>query len=313
MEVLVGIPTHKRPELLRKCLESIEAQEGELPDIRVFVADNDPTGREGDAVVAEVAPSFRFPLSSTVVEEPGISAVRNAIVAEANARGSDFIAMIDDDETASRRWLTELLEAQVRYGADVVGGPVHFDLQGDRSSEGMFWTDRRPSGPTGALFATNNNLISSAALRRLDWPQFDQQFGLTGGGDLEWFTRIGKLGASFAWNADALVSEVVPRGRRNLNWFLKRQFRVGENQIRVARLHGTRKDVAKLVVEGVATLVASPVRAVVVRGPAKRNELLRHFARSVGRFAGLLGVRYREYAVQHTSDAGAQALPQRSD
>jgi glycosyltransferase involved in cell wall biosynthesis len=51
VKVLVGIPTHRRPDLLRECLESVAQQEGELPNIEVFVADNDQSGREGIAVV----------------------------------------------------------------------------------------------------------------------------------------------------------------------------------------------------------------------------------------------------------------------
>ena len=60
MQVLIGIPTHKRPQLLRECLESIESQEGDLPGVRVFVADNDPKGRAGATLAAELAGSFDF-------------------------------------------------------------------------------------------------------------------------------------------------------------------------------------------------------------------------------------------------------------
>src|SRR5687768_8138920 len=77
---------------------------------------------------AQAARSYRLPVTSTVVEEPGISAVRNAILAEARDGGADFIAMIDDDETASPGWLAELLRIQAAFDADVVGGPVLRDM-----------------------------------------------------------------------------------------------------------------------------------------------------------------------------------------
>jgi len=313
MQVLVSIPTHKRPALLRQCLESIERQEGGLSQIQVFVADNDPKGKAGVALTTEVAVSFRFPLTSMIVDEPGISAVRNAILDEARNRKVDFIAMIDDDETALPSWLSGLLKAQAAYSADAVAGPVLFDLQGDRAFDGAFWTDPRPSGPTDIVYATNNVLVSCAALERMGWPLFDAQFGLTGGGDLEWFTRIKKLGAQFAWNADALVTEIVPPERRKLSWLLKRQFRVGENQIRIARLHGDARQVLRLLIQAAGTLALSPLRVFGIRQPEKRNYLLRGCARAVGRIAGLLGVRYREYASQHESSAPSASSLRNSD
>ena len=114
MKLLVGIPTHKRPELLRKCLDSIAAQRGALPEIEVFIADNDAAGREGVNLVEQMAPGFPYPLAGAVVAQPGISAVRNAILDEAKRRGVDFIAMIDDDETASPEWLVNLLKSKGR-------------------------------------------------------------------------------------------------------------------------------------------------------------------------------------------------------
>jgi glycosyltransferase involved in cell wall biosynthesis len=122
--VLIGIPTHRRAILLRKCLESLAAQEGIPPSIRVFVADNDASNHEGVDIAEAMAGDFPFPLTASVVAEQGISAVRNAILDEARRCQAEFIAMIDDDETASPHWLAQLLKAQKAYGTDVVAGPV---------------------------------------------------------------------------------------------------------------------------------------------------------------------------------------------
>ena len=129
MKLLVGIPTHKRPELLRDCLESIAAQQGDLPEIELFVADNDPKGRAGVAVVEDLKASYRFPISATTVEVPGISAVRNAILDEARRRNVDFIAMIDDDETASPEWLDQLLRAQESLGCPFTRSRTNFAVK----------------------------------------------------------------------------------------------------------------------------------------------------------------------------------------
>lgn len=301
MSVLVGIPTHRRPELLRQCLESIAAQTGDLPLVRVFVADNDAKGREGVALVDEIAATYRFPISATTVAEPGISAVRNAILAEARRGGDEFIAMIDDDETADTDWLAELVETQKRYDAEIVGGPCIFRFGPEVSDafKQAFWVDPRPAGPTNVLYATNNVLITRMVLGKLNWPQFDTAFGLTGGGDKEWFARVRNLGATFAWAPDAVASEQVPPERTSVGWFLRRQLRVGMNELQICWRHGGKREFLKLLIYAGATIVLAPILAVWMISPNHRYPLLRRVARAVGRLAAVVGLQYREYAGRH--------------
>jgi glycosyltransferase involved in cell wall biosynthesis len=275
----------------------------------VFVADNDAVSREGSRIVAELAPSYRFPLSSRVVDEPGLSAVRNAILIEAREGRSDFIAMIDDDETGAQNWLVGLLRAQARWGADIVGGPAHFDVQANRSFEGAFWSDPRPSGPTDVLFATNNALVSCAALERLGWPAFDPEFGLTGGEDLEWFSRLSNLGAHFAWSADAWVAEVVSHERLNIGWLFKRQVSIGEAQMRVVRKHGSKRQKSAFLLKSISALTLSPIEILAVSNQQKRFKILRRWARGIGAVRSLVGLRHAEYAKLHVrppADIGHQ-------
>jgi glycosyltransferase involved in cell wall biosynthesis len=297
--VLVGVPTHRRPRLLRNCLQSIAVQEGRLPSIRVFVADNDASAGDGFKIADQLRSTYPYELDAVVVPEAGISAVRNAILDEARRAGADCIAMIDDDETAQRNWLAKLLEAQEEYSSDVVAGPVVYEFESGGSVRAAFWTDRRESGPTSVIYATNNFLISCAALARMGWPSLDPAFGLTGGGDFEWFTRMKNLGATFAWAADALVSEFVPRERQSLRWFLLRQYKIGGNDVRVARLQGTRSQFAMFLLKALGALVVSPFLVAVAPNSDARAKALRRWVRATGRLGELFGLRYREYARGH--------------
>jgi succinoglycan biosynthesis protein ExoM len=298
MEVLVGIPTHKRPEGLLACLKSIEAQQGELPPIRVFVADNDPVGKQGVRLVDELASGFRFPISAMVVEEPGISAVRNSILDEAIRSGSDFIAMIDDDETASASWIQSLLEMQRRFDVDVIGGRVEPRFSVKASAEvRAFWTSAPvPDGPIHHISNTANCLISSRLLQRLGIPKFDPAFGLTGGGDAEWFCRVRLKGASFAWSEGAVTFENVPPQRCTLKWVLKRTYARGNVWVRIYRMHKQSRELADILWKSVAIVALSPVMALALPFEGYRWSVLEKWARAAGRLSAAVNHTHSEYA-----------------
>jgi succinoglycan biosynthesis protein ExoM len=250
-------------------------------------------------VVAQVAANYRFPISSTVVAEPGISAVRNAILDEARRGGDEFIAMIDDDETASHRWLDNLLATRRRTGAAIVGGPCHPDFQADPSEAAkLYWAPRTyPEGPVETIRGTGNCLISASAMSALDWPRFDQSFGLTGGEDTEWFRRLRGAGADFAWSENALTHETVPASRTTWRWAIRRHFRTGNHAVRILRLHRDYGRLSRDVSRSLARLLIIPLRIPELFGE-KRWRLLCGWAVSAGMLSGLAGYVYPEYRRQ---------------
>ena len=314
MRLLIGVPTHKRPDLLRSCLRSLEEQTGTLPAIHIFVVDNDPVGREGCRTVQQMAPVFRFPVSSVVVAERGLSAVRNAILAEARRQQVDFLAMIDDDEIASPAWLAELLKVQARFDANLVGGPVIRDMPGELPKwlrHGAFQVPNRGDEQVASLSGTGNMLACCRALKRLGWPGFHPAFALTGGEDLEWFTQLRKQGASFAWAAGAVTSEPLPLERTKLGWLLKRNFRTGATQMKVHQLHEPKQEIWLRAATSTAVLCASPLLALGLLSSRWRLPVMLRIARSAGRVGGLLGYQYQEYAGRHVArpEAGEAQAP----
>lgn len=309
MKLLVGIPTHRRPELLRECLESIARQQGVLPDIEVFVADNDANGREGVTTAEQMAADYRFPLSVVTVETPGISAVRNAILDEAKKRSVDFIAMIDDDETASPIWLSRLLEMQRSTNADVIGGPVEFRFAKPPDKAVLhsraFRTRNRPGGKTSPFWGSGNFLVAAGSLARTGWPMFDEEFGLSGGEDREWFMRIAHFGLCYAWAPDASTIETVPPDRATEQWMLKRSFRCGNCNMRVAIKHWPSRELISEL--GKMTLVggSAPFLTPLLLIPKVRPWLLKIWWNSAGGAAWIMGRSVQEYAERHESHAKA--------
>ena len=303
MKLLVGIPTHRRPALLRECLESVARQQGDLPDIEVFVADNHPAGREGAAVVEDMKASYRFPISVEVVPTPGISAVRNAILDQARRRGVDYVAMIDDDETASPEWLSNLLKMLQSTSADVVGGPVHyrFDTPPAPSvlNSPIFLKEARPNGRCGPLRGSGNFLVAANSLAETGWPMFDNDFGLSGGEDGEWFSRLARLGLNFAWAPDAAATEKVPSERATPQWVLQRAYRAGNCNMRIAIKHWPSREIVDNLGHVALTVGSAPFLAPLLFVRNRRLRLLTKWWAAFGRVSAIIGRDFHEYAERH--------------
>ena len=98
----VVLCTRERPTDLRRALASLARQDH--PDFTVVVVDNAPVSSATREVVEEFADSLR--LRDIVEPRPGLSRARNAAV-RAGLSG-EFVAWLDDDETADPHWLSEL-------------------------------------------------------------------------------------------------------------------------------------------------------------------------------------------------------------
>lgn len=234
---IIAVPTFRRPEQLRHLLEAI-ARLDRLDDAALLVADND-AGGEGARMAASLADDLPLPVEILCVPEPGLCHVRNAIVAHALAMpGMQRLAMIDDDEWPEPQWLAALLTIQQRTGAAVVGGPVipvFREGAPDWAEQTLvFRPERRPEGPAEMLYASNNLLVTRPALEALGAPWFDPTFNRSGGEDLDFLTRLKAIGFGFAWAPGARVSEWVGAERACKKWVLRRMWRIGVTDTRVA-------------------------------------------------------------------------------
>ena len=240
IETVVAIPTFRRPERLRILLEALGKQEG-ISDAAILVADNDAHDRQGFRVAKMLADAgYPAPMEIIIVPQPGLCHVRNALTAQAFGRPTTRrIAMIDDDEWPEPGWLAALLAMQRITGAAVVGGPVHprfAQTAPDWAEQTLiFRPEQRAEGRTGLLYAGNNLLVTAEALEMLDAPWFDPRFDRSGGEDLDFLTRVERLGLSFAWAPDARVCEWVGPERAKRGWVLRRMWRIGVTDTMVAR------------------------------------------------------------------------------
>lgn len=236
---VVGLPTFKRPQGLTRLLESLEKQLVDFP-VQVLVADNDEEKQEGMQVVADLKrQGYRFPLDSFVVAERGISQVRNALMQRAfEEYQGDVLAMLDDDEWAEEEWLSALVRVQRLTDADVVGGNVFAEFTDPPPSwlkglEGYPRKNTPLSGYVPLIYGTTNVLLSRDVTTRFPGQCFDPFYALVGRGDTEFFTRLKKDGAIFAFSHQAKSHEVFGPSRTTKQWARERAFCDGAGHMRI--------------------------------------------------------------------------------
>jgi succinoglycan biosynthesis protein ExoM len=300
-EIVVAIPTFRRPEGLRRLLQALSDLQTDR-DLAIVVADNDAEKQEGVGVCRGVR-SYRWPLDVIVVRERGIAQVRNALVAHALADGrTRFLAMLDDDEWPEPHWLAELLRVQQQTQAGVVRGSVLRDFEIAPPAWAREWEGIAPirfaTGYAGMIEGIGNVLIRRCCFEVLAQPWFDPQFGLTGGEDKDFFVRLRALGTQFERAPDAIAHEHVPASRVGLRWSLMRAYRTGNCDMRIA-LKYDRGPGAMLreVLKVLAAVIAFPLASIAFSmNPHRRLDGLRKLVRAAGKVGALVGHRYYEYA-----------------
>lgn len=221
--ISVCICTYKRPELLRRLLVAIGAQDtGGLFTYSVVIADNDRL-ESARVLVAELAAVAPIPIVYCIEPRQNIALARNKVIEHASG---DYVAFIDDDETPPRDWLRRLLTAMRHYGADGVLGPV-VPLFHAPPPE---WIRRgklfdRPSPPSGTWLHWKQTRTGNVLLRRNIFDDHANRFRpeCSGGGeDVDFFRRMIAKRMRFVWCAEAGVEEFVPAQRCRRSYLLKR-------------------------------------------------------------------------------------------
>lgn len=243
----VCIATYKRPDLLKKLINSLIKQKNiDSYRIEIIIVDNDR-----DASAQEIVNYFkellkndgRFIIKYDIEPEKNIALARNRTLSHATG---DYIYFIDDDEYADESWMNEHLNKLKKYNADGAFGRVVFYFSDNtpewikncyvyKSQSSVPKTGELPSG----LYTTNSMFKNHFFLKQ-DY-RFDMKYGITGGSDYELFTRLKNDGAKFISNYEALTFEYAPESRSTIKWLIQRVFRTGNNYTRTLINHGSKQ------------------------------------------------------------------------
>ncbi|TIX87913.1 glycosyltransferase family 2 protein [Rhizobium sp. P44RR-XXIV] len=287
----IAVCTYRRVELDQTLLSLAVLTIPAGVIVRIIVADNDVTPSARDRVDA-MRSAVPFEIAYVHCPASNISIARNACLD--NAAG-DFVAFIDDDETASEDWLAELLVMADTTGADAVLGPV----QASYASTAPAWMrngDFHSTLPVWVAGEIRTGYTCNVLLRRsapsLVGRRFNIALGRTGGEDTEFFTHMHNAGGRIAFAADALIHEPVPGKRATVSWLAKRRFRMGQTHGRMLLEDGSGAwPLHAIVLAGTKSAYCFVVAALLVASPVKRHRYGLRGIMHAGVVSGLFGVR----------------------
>jgi GT2 family glycosyltransferase len=240
IETVVCIPCFRRPQYLRRTLDSLAAQRTSRR-FAVVMAENDASKSESVPVAAEYLASGKFAGLCVIEPRQGNCHAINAAFETALQMFpmATSLLMIDDDEVASPDWLEQMIRTADSTGANIVGGPVFPEFDDERKRglrrHPAFAPAYDTSGPVPVIYGCGNCLIRRSVFDRLGTPAFDLRFNYLGGGDTDFFYRCMRLGLRFHWVAEAVISESVPQSRTSLKWLVTRGLRIGAINYHVQR------------------------------------------------------------------------------
>ena len=218
-EVVVTVPTFRRPQQLLATLDSLAAQQT-TRRFAVIVMENDAEAREGAAAALPLFETGRLPGMVIIAHQRGNCCAYNAgwETALRHFPGFRHLLVIDDDEIADPQWLERMCRTAETLEADIVGGPqvpVFARPEHDRwATHPVFAPPYTESGRVKALYSSGNLLIGRHVLAAMGAPFLDLKFNFMGGGDSDFLSRAAQRGFKLAWCAEAPVYEAVPERRR---------------------------------------------------------------------------------------------------
>jgi len=267
VDVVVTVPTFRRPQQLVATLDSLAAQET-ARRFAVIVMENEAEKREGAAAALPRFEAGRLAGLVIIAHERGNCSAYNAgwLTAIRHFPAFRHLLVIDDDEIADTHWLERMCRAAETLEADIVGGPqVPMFARPDHAAwaqHPVFAPPYAESGRVKALYSSGNLLIGRHVLMEMGPPFLDLKFNFMGGGDSDFLSRSAQRGFKLGWCAEAPVYEAVPERRVEADWVRKRALRNGviSTLVEKKKRAGTPFAGAKVFLKSLALLAASPLR-----------------------------------------------------
>ncbi|GLS46360.1 glycosyltransferase family 2 protein [Methylobacterium brachythecii] len=302
IDIVVCVPTFRRPDWLARTLGSLVAQSCRRP-FAVVVAENDAAGQQGADVASEVFATGQLQGLTVVEKRQGNCHAINAAFGTALTAfpAARYVLMIDDDEWAEPGWLEAMVSTAERTGAGVVGGPVMPQIARGGPAALVSHPAFRPafdiSGPVPKIYGSGNCLIARTTFDRLGLPAFDLAYNFLGGGDTDFFTRAERAGIRFQWVQEAVIRETVPVARTTMRWLARRGLRIGAINHRIELKHAV-GGAGRLAVaaKSLGVLAISLVRGLRLLAETRQPKIALHpLLVAIGRCLAAAGIEPQEY------------------
>ncbi len=288
----------KRQRSLENCL--LKLREIEIPsDVITYVSiiDNDPAKSAEQVYLNNLEhPHLTFYYFHET--RRGIPFARNRAISESTFLNADVIVFIDDDEWPETDWLMHLYSYYNDSPKDIiVSGHVISDLPDDTEEEmRMLFNKRfRKTGMQLTSCATNNVLIPMDIIQQ-SGVRFDDTNPLAGGTDTIFFCQLVEQGYCIEKCAEAIVHEIIPVSRLNIEWMTKRKYRAGITAAWRKQKNGRSK--LAIAVAASCSIVKEGVKWAcysVIQKTLQRNIAKLAFYKSLGVLSGTFGRKVESY------------------
>ena len=269
VEVVITIPTFKRPDHVIKTLESVKNQSTKR-NYAIIVMDNDAEDLQGIGACQKRFESGHYTGTLEIAHARGNCNAYNAgwMTALMKYPNFKYLIVIDDDEVADPNWIENMCATAEKYGTDIVGGPQlpvfeKPEHQG-YARHPVFTPHYSQTGPVPIVYSSGNLLVSKKLMETMGHPFFHLQFNFMGGGDADLIDRSVIKGFKVAWCNEAPVHETVPPRRTESNWLRARSLRNGVISTLVERRQRANEPFGRVrtFAKSLALLAISPFRAV---------------------------------------------------
>jgi GT2 family glycosyltransferase len=268
IDIVVTIPTFKRPEHVLETLASVRDQQTDRR-FAVIVMDNDAEGLQGVGATKSWFEKSDVAGLLIIAHDRGNcnaynAGFRTALEMFPNAQS---VLVIDDDEIADPKWLENMCATREKFGTDIVGGPQRpvFAKPEHRhfANHPVFSPHYTKTGIVPILYSSGNMLLGRHVLETHGHPYLDLKFNFMGGGDADFLDRSVRKGFTLAWCEEAPVFETVPERRTESDWIRARSLRNGVISTLVEKKQRAKEPLGGLrtFAKSLALLAASPFRA----------------------------------------------------
>ena len=239
-KIVICIPTRQRQKELKQLLISLSKQTN-IPAgyiFEVLIINNDDKNYL-QTVMNEIG-AFPYAIHCIDIKERGFANVRNAAVSWILERDMDASIFVDDDEVVPSDWLTNMIKAWLKYGGDIITGPVTQVLPCSASRFvkmfHLFESDYYKMSGQKLQYANSGNTLVSKKVFNAMGPTFHPSLNRSGGEDTLYFHQAYLKGFRIYWDNSILVEEAARSERATTYYVLYRWFRSGVNRIVIHRI-----------------------------------------------------------------------------
>ncbi len=233
MTLVICVCTYNRNLSLVKCLKSINNLFVVLNvKIKIIIVDNS-INYNSFKLVKKLKKSFKYKIIQLHEKRRGIVYARNKCLSKIKKINPKFICFFDDDCIVDRFWLKNVFKILKSTNAEIVTGPqIPFKKNTLNDSNlinySQFFEKKYRKNINRVNWAASNNVFLIYNIIKKHRLVFDKNLNKFGiGEDQLFFLKLNNCGHKIYWSKTIKVFEDVHKHRLNLNWLIRRSFRLG--------------------------------------------------------------------------------------